>query len=481
MYEMYESDDNEENYYENNNYENDYESDNYSDERSIPSVSTIKSEKKEEDDNIENYINIQRYHNLEDHIYVKDVKQTINSELKNKILYNITKIENEKKMIKHISSKHEYYFKTQIYNILLDFHACIFGGAIRDLILHDNGAVKFYEEYKIYKLSNTFLIYNSKTKTNYMLDTYEKRSVLYQDKNFHPESFIDRNTILNDIDVVMHSDQFILFVDHIKLDNNFSCYHHTYNNFKDYIDIDDPDNLISSYKRLYITKVNNFNYIKNDLYTPFTKDLDLDVLFRNKCYPSKLIIDVFICKKNCSKKSVLDLITNSSDFYCNTMYLYNNILDINIKNINLVKKEPTYESIHEDKVKKYIDIFLQKVIHKNEVKEIIKSQILERKAIHIEVNDLSYKRIKKMKKKNFSIFFEKKYFKKTIIENEVCLFCMDNIICEEQIKFLCCNSNYHTNCLKIIANSHDCKNNVKPCYMCRKNVDFKYIRKYLYL
>ena len=81
------------------------------------------------------------------------------------------------------------------------------------------------------------------------------------------ESYIDRNTIFNDIDTVMNQNNFKLLLsklDDFEIKYNYGIHH----NFNKYIDIVDVENLISSYIILNI-KIDN----------PFRNDFKLLRMF----------------------------------------------------------------------------------------------------------------------------------------------------------------------------------------------------------
>jgi len=88
--------------------------------------------------------------------------------------------------IKYIENKHDYLTKKRIFTLINDSGAGIFGGSLRDSIIHDFGSNKFYQYF-----NNNLIKYNN-------------LNILYANKNYHKESYIDRNTIFNDIDTVMN-------------------------------------------------------------------------------------------------------------------------------------------------------------------------------------------------------------------------------------------------------------------------------------
>lgn len=362
--------------------------------------------------------------------------------------------------IKYIENKHDYFTKKKIYSLLTYCGAGIFGGSIRDSIIHDYGSNKFYEY-----INNNF-------------DYISNVNLIYGDKKFHPESYKDRNLIFNDIDTIMSDDHFKAFL--LQLDLLFIKYSYIkYHDLTKYIDIDDLENLISSYIVLNITIDNPCNNIYNKLMNlNHANDLGINIIF-NKFKQSYFKIDILISKENIYVKHVLDKITSNSDFYCNSIYLFNNKLEIN-EDIAKKLKEPCYDTFYEDNIKQKINIFLKKEIFKADVIDIVKKQILERKAISINLSKKTQKRINKIENKGFKIIYFQDIYEYVICKDEICILCRDDInsnIFDStlSIKFKCCNSYYHKDCLLKIKNTEIYKN----CFYCSKKLDYKYLNKSL--
>jgi hypothetical protein len=206
----------------------------------------------------------------------------------------------------------------------------------------------------------------------------------------------------------------------------------------------------------------------------------------NQFIPANVKIQIFTCKKDISKKSVLNILTNGSDFFCNALYYdIHNKINISPKNMKILDNKIFYTK-YKDSIRKKLDIFLQRLIHKKEILDKVIKQIFERKAIPIDGNELMYKRIKKMKKKNFKICCDTLYFTKNVSNNldEICIYCRDNIMINEimvneVISMKCCNSFYHKNCMSEICKNIKYKNKIYPCFMCKKDLNLRYIRKYI--
>jgi len=108
--------------------------------------------------------------------------------------------------------KERYLLMRRIENDLIETGYCIFGGYVRDLILHHHGAKNFYEN----------------------VGTAEGRYA-YTDSSIHPESFADRNTYPMDIDCFLSSHSHIANIRDIltkikmvevKEEKELTCYAH---------------------------------------------------------------------------------------------------------------------------------------------------------------------------------------------------------------------------------------------------------------
>jgi len=365
----------------------------------------------------------------------------------------------EERKKKYIENKHEYYTKKKIFNLILESGAGIFGGSIRDSIIHDYGSILFYD----------FL----KSEDNYLSTSiYDSINILYCNNEFHKESFSDRNTIFNDIDCVMNMNHFNSFIS--TLDSfNIKYDYFIYNNFRKYIDIIDLENHILKYVILKIDINNPFdvNNIEN-----FRRFNSLGTKFTFKKYNTCTFkLDIIICKDDVLVKDVLDKITSNSDFYCNSLYIYNNSLEIN-KNIAQNLKNISFISTFKDDNKKNIDIFFKEKIYISEVIEIIKEQIFEKKAISLNLEKKCQFRIDKMKLKGFNIVYSQSIFDEISCKNEICLLCRYEFLDDNpNIKFKCCNSYYHRDCL------HDwiSKKDIKKCFLCSKLIDYQMLKKFL--
>ena len=375
---------------------------------------------------------------------------------------------------KYLEKKFEYKLKDKIFYLLQDLGVGIYGGSILDKILHDDGSKKFYNFYEKYTNDNTISIPNDNDNI-YLYDRIilaKPMNCTYNDKNFHSETYLNRNTILNDIDCVINQNIFDILLEKIKkIDNSIKIYTTEYNNFNKYIHIKDPTKIIKSYISIYISALNKYNQISNLLSITEYNDADIDLpIFK----PIYFKIDVFIYDYNNSNIfKALNLLSSNADYFCNSLYMINYRLSVNDHITKSIIK-PNYESNLIDNNKKCIDMFLKKHLYINNMTSIIKNQILNRYAYPIKCNVVN-KRILKMKSKNFKIFNVYNFFENVILKDEICMLCRDNINnIDENVRLICCNSCYHQNCFKEIVYKNKCES-CKNCYMCASKINFTYI------
>lgn len=462
-------DDRDDDFYDINNYfDSDYENnydddryDNYVEYKCSKFTSTYKESFNSIPVNITSTIKnyYTNYDNIELNLSNFDINNNENI-LQDTDLINLDHIITNLKL-EYIQNKHDYLTKKRIFTLINDSGAGIFGGSLRDSILHDFGSNKFYQYF------------------NNNLNNCNNLNILYPNKNYHKESYIDRNTIFNDIDTVMNQNNFKLLLsklDDFKIKYNYGIHH----NFNKYIDIVDVENLISSYIILNI-KIDN----------PFRNDFKLLRMFGIGIdYPLKesiIKIDILICKETLSVKNVIDKITSNSDFYCNSLYLFNNKLQIN-ESIAKKLKNIEFNSNYEDNIKKNINIFFKKEIYMKDIVNIVKNQILKKIAYSINLTKKNEKRITKIKNKGFTIKFDQSIYdnlnyENEICKNEICILCRsdlfdpnENDINNYEIKLKCCSSFYHKECLLEITKTNI---NFNKCFYCSNKLDYKYLNECL--
>lgn len=363
-------------------------------------------------------------------------------------------IESVKK--KYHQNKHMYFTQQKIFTLLLQAQAGIFGGFVRDYIIHKHGSNSFY-----HFMNN---------ESSYLC---ENISLFYCNENFHPESYQNRNTISCDIDTVMNMKIFDNFL--LKLDSfNIKYKYNIFNNFKKYIEITDDKNQILKYIKFQIVIDNPFDINNFKSFSNF-KNIGNNVSFHQ--YDTSIVqLDILICKDDVHIKDTIENITSNSDFYCNSLYILNDILSIS-ENISKNLKEFSFEieTLYQDSIKRNLDIFLKKDIYTKEVIEIVKKQIFEKKAMCLNLSKKKEYRMSKIKSKGFTILFNHDIFEYLSCKDEICLLCRSDTLNENKIiKFKCCNSFYHEECLIDYVK----KLEIKKCFLCSKNINgemFKYI------
>ena len=385
----------------------------------------------------------------------------------NKIKQSIMQKINEDKIMQNRVDYHKnkinYFAKKEVFNILVDLNIGIFGGAIRDSFLHDYGAKKFYKYYHEYVEDNTFLVNLHQHKLFIGKDICE----VYADPDFHSISAFDRKVIINDFDTVMHESDVNRLIEYLDSETVSNFHINKNNNFSKYMNINDPLEMIESYWIIsfYIEINKKFENIK---------------------------IDALICKDSCSIENVLNNISSMSDFFCNSIFLYNKTFKIsefivdkllttcsietieNLENFPISNKVYPIDSLYEEE-KENINFHLKKRIYNKNIVEIVKEQIYEKKCYPI--NELIMrKRLQKMDGKKFKFEIKLNYVESKIINDEVCLLCMDEINEEEKnIKLKCCNSNYHKKCFIELINHFKYKDKIIPCFVCTSKIDCKHL------
>lgn len=364
-------------------------------------------------------------------------------------------IESEKK--RYNENRHKYLTQQKIFTLLIESGAGIYGGFVRDYLIHKYGSSSFY-----YFMINT---------SSYLC---ENIPLFYCNEKFHPESYQNRNTISADIDTVMNMKRFEYFLSTL---NSFNIkYDYTiFNNFKKYIYIIDNQHQISKYIRLKIFIDNPFDINNLETFSNF-KSLGNNISFK-KYATSVIHIDILICNDDISVKDTLENITSNSDFYCNSLYILNNRLSISERiSKNLKVFSFGIDTLYQDNIRRNLDIFLKKKIYTLEVIEIVKKQIFERKAVCLNLSQKKDYRMTKIKSKGFTILVNHNIFEYIFCKDEICLLCRSDTFegGDKVIKFKCCNSFYHEECLIEYVK----KIEIKKCFLCSKYIDgemFKHI------
>ena len=183
-------------------------------------------------------------------------------------------------------------------------------------------------------------------------------------------------------------------------------------------------------------------------------------------------IDIILCKENLSIKNVIENITSNSDFFCNALYIYHFSLEIN-KNIAKYLKEFDFESLQTNEIKKNIDIFLKKKCYTSDVIQIIKKQIYQKEAVVLNLSKKSQMRKNKIISKGYKILYNQYVYDEIFCKDEICLLCRSDILEDKEcIKFKCCNSFFHKECLSDWMKQKE----INKCFVCSKSIDCKVLK-----
>ncbi len=288
----------------------------------------------------------------------------------------------------------------------------IFGGYVRDSILHDHYASEFYK--------------------NHTGFCSEELNIKYVDIDYNIET-INRLLLPTDIDVYLPNNNFKQLVIEL-LNNNYTIHKKIIRKGSQYfnnIDINIADKLthIILYIKPSLSKV--YEILSQII---LNTDEIKSILKKMKKELFIIKLDVFI-----SDIKLNDPFFGEIDFECNSLYLTKHGISIS----NKLTKSLTFLETN------------------NKLQEII-NNIIKKKAIWINPN---IKRIYKMFIKEWNIDHNKVYLhsNEENYEKNICL------ICQEDIDFLsfkmkCCNGYMHVNCFIELLNSE----NSNKCIHCNK-------------
>jgi hypothetical protein len=292
----------------------------------------------------------------------------------------------------------------------------IFGGFVRDSILHNHFAM---------------LYYNHHTKLKMSLKTAEIR---YTDLNYFPE-YINRLLLPTDIDIYLPENNIDKLLT-ILTDNYFEIVSKKIKNGKQYflhLDEDLANNLTH-----YIIEIKpSFSKICDILTNNISNINELNVILNNLNPSFTIKLDVFT-----SKIKYDDPFFGSIDFECNGLYLTKHGISISNK---LVTND-------------YISSV--SILEKNDKLQLIINDIINNNANW--VNPTNSKRIYKMILKDWKIYNNQMNLV-TNISNETCLLCKENINFID-CKMKCCNSYLHIMCFIKLTNNFL----KKKCIHCNK-------------
>ena len=295
--------------------------------------------------------------------------------------------------------------------VLNECNGYIFGGYVRDSILHNHYATEYYKRHDLP---------NNK-------DNIKVASINYTNLEYYPE-LLNRLLLPADLDIYLPNNNLDDFIEHLSKHNYKIIKSKTKRGRQYFLNFnpDIADNLTqyTIYIKPSLSKI--YNILSTILLN--TKEIK-NVLknMNNKLFIMKL--DIFI-----SQTIYNDPFFGDIDFECNGLYLTKHGL--------AVSKQLTQNLSFLDK-----NIKLQKIIN----------DIISKKAVWL--NPTTY-RIYKMIIKEWNIFNNKVSI---MISNntEICLICRDD--CSDMMfKMKCCEAKFHIKCF-INLNIHDQKNKCIHC------------------
>jgi hypothetical protein len=319
---------------------------------------------------------------------------------------------------------------------ILEVNGTIFGGYVRDSILHDHYAKQYY------KVCNNIM-------ANIDRDTSNKQ---YDNPYFLIESK-ERLTVPNDIDCYMNESDFPMFMSSLWKDRlsgklvfsrNASRYISGF-----------PGDTSLKHKRICIEV--NFQETINEL-KKLPLEFDFHTVISNlmAITPEPVFIDVIT-----SSQSYPEPFFTDPDFECNTLYISKHGLSISSRIL------PSCERTEYNK-------FLK-------IKSVI-DDILEKKAVYLHPYGTFKnmpKRVSKLISNGWNIidkFNSIIYIKDSTYEGH-CIICHDKLP-NTHIKLPCCDARYHSYCLgKTIKSSLNVE---KGCIMCKSATDFYFTHTYLF-
>jgi hypothetical protein len=304
---------------------------------------------------------------------------------------------------------------SKIRDIILDNNGMIFGGYVRDMIIHDYFATQFYDE----------------------VEDNDDRVHRYADPTFSPETF-DRTCVPYDIDFFIHEDDFEQFKDDVE-EQSFKMHVKFVRDPRDYFfNFDITSNTTLRHRRVYISP-NLFKIEEEIRKIPINMSILKDAVANMKRNLPSIKLDIIT-----SGVKVLEPFFSPIDFDCNALYMTKHGMSVSSKLV--------YDRKYD---------FLEKNRILNEIIE----NITEKRT---EFRSPPAFRSKKLLDKGWTIFDSSIT---TIIDDSYEGYC---IICHDQLKGLhiksqCCDCRFHAECLvKTIQQSKD---NTK-CIMCKKYCDF---------
>jgi len=308
----------------------------------------------------------------------------------------------------------------------------IFGGFVRDSILHNHYASIYYNEHR---------------KLNIGMKIAELK---YTNLDYFPE-YINRLLLPNDIDIYLPDNNIEEVLHFLKL-NYFEIISKKIKTGKHYFS--NLDDEVAESLTHYIIQIKpSFTKIC-DILTNQVFNINEIKLLLNNINPTFIIkLDIFT-----SKIKYDDPFFGAIDFECNGLYLTKHGISISNKLlINDLNNNKSYNSISSD----LLNLSSLSILEKNDKMQYVIQNIIENKAIWIKPTNT--KRIYKMILKDWKIFNNKIDLITNSSSQEICLICKENINLID-CKMKCCNGFLHLNCLINLDNNFS----KKKCIHCNK-------------
>ncbi len=357
-----------------------------------------------------------------------------------------------------MNNKHkiEWKFKREIAECLMTCGFTIYGGFVRDYILHDSNAIDYYKKKDMEE--NSKLGNDISSSCCYFLPE-DIDNFLYQNKDFIKET-ADRTVIPKDIDCYGEKSSFYKFINIIKAKKfEFEIVYRR-----------DPSKYLEGLileegtTKQVMLKVSMINHkkiskIKNIIYSNLSKiahtnELDITINGLNDSLNNLVTTMPYVYVE-----MIYSLNPGNSyqppfgklDFECNGLLLENRDIRLS-RDLNL--------SINIKSINKYDDPFTRHIY----VNKVI-DDIMNRKA-YLCRSDIDLQRIQKFYDRGWSICG--KNIIKTVEDenyNGHCIICHDKMGNGNHYKLYCCDARYHRNCLV-----QSLKRDIVSCAMCRQNL-----------
>lgn len=354
--------------------------------------------------------------------------------------------EDSTNMLEDTVRKSEWKIKQTIAKLILDIGGIIFGGFVRDTLLHDHYAKKYYEKIK------------DKGYTSSIKD------MCYNDESYYPETK-DRRVIPNDIDCYIESTEMLAQLESALIRHKFS-YHRVFvrQNASDYIPrMNVPDNsLIHIRYKVYcfdrIAKYNLKNTILNLLPAEFRFLCNKHVqecitrIYETSTDVNCVIIDALVKK---IPELQIEAPFGNIDFECNALILTKD--GIRLSNQLLISHGIVEATARVFKLTQIIQDITEKqaVIARNE-------------------HPIDNYRFQKMRLKGWKIITKLELVKEipnpppSKYDKEMCIICHDNFE-GNFYKLKCCSAKYHKECLlKTIHTGTSAMALTMCCIVCKR-------------